>query len=225
MVATGLALGGYAARTLRTLDLNTVNARFSVRGAEKPPKNIVMVAVDDASISTVNKQWPFPRAVEAKVLNRIAAGHPSAVAFDIVFSDPSSLGQNDDVALLNALGNDNVNGRVVLSFQETDGKGDVKLFGLGQTQKALRQAGVEPGMTQFPFDPGDYVRRMSYSIDKLVTFPVATARGRDRQARPPLQRAASGSTTSDRPAHSTRSRSATSIRARSRRASSRARSW
>ena len=175
VVATGLALGGYAARTLRTLDLNTVNARFSVRGAEKPPKNIVVVAVDDASISTVNKQWPFPRAVEANVLNRVAAGHPSAVAFDIVFSDPSSLGQNDDVALLNALGNDNVNGRVVLSFQETDGKGDVKLFGLAQTQKALRQAGVEPGMTQFPFDPGGYIRRMSYSIAKLVTFPVATA--------------------------------------------------
>jgi adenylate cyclase len=63
----------------------------------------------------------------------------------------------------------------VLSFQETDAKGDVRLFGLGQTQKALRQAGVQPGITLFPFDPGDYVRRMDYSINKLVTFPVATA--------------------------------------------------
>jgi adenylate cyclase len=173
--ATGLALGGYAARTLRTLDLNTVNARFSVRGAEKAPSNIVVVAVDDATISTVNKQWPFPRAVQARVLNRIGAGHPSAVAYDIVFSDPSSLGQKDDVALLTALGNNNVNGHVVLSFQETDSKGDVKLFGLPQTQQALRQAGIQPGITLFPFDPGGYVRRMSYSIDKLVTFPVATA--------------------------------------------------
>jgi adenylate cyclase len=175
VVATGLALAGYAARAMRSLDLGTVDTRFSVRGAERPPSNIVVVTVDDASISTVNKQWPFPRAVEAKVLNRIAAGHPSAVAFDVVFSDPSSLGRNDDIALLSALGNDNVNGRVMLSFQETDSKGDVKLFGLGQTQKALRTAGVEPGMTLFPFDPGDYIRRMSYSIDKLVTFPVVTA--------------------------------------------------
>jgi len=39
----------------------------------------------------------------------------------------------------------------------------------------LRQAGVEPGITLFPFDPGNYIRRTSYSIDKLVTFPVATA--------------------------------------------------
>jgi adenylate cyclase len=175
IASTGLALGGYAARALRTLDLNTVNARFSVRGAEKPPSNIVVVAVDDASISTINKQWPFPRAIEAKVLNRIGAGRPGAVAFDIVFSDPSSLGQNDDVKLLTALGNDNVNGHVVLSFQETDSKGDVKLFGLGQTQSALRKAGVEPGITLFPFDPGDNIRRMSYKINRLVTFPVVTA--------------------------------------------------
>jgi len=175
IVSTGLALGGYAARALRTLDLNTVNARFSVRGTEKPPSNIVVVGVDDASISTVNKQWPFPRAVEGKVLNQIADGRPAAVAFDIVFSDPSSLGQKDDVALLNALGNPGANGHVVLSFQETDAKGDVRLFGLGQTQAALRQAGVQPGITLFPFDPGDYIRRMSYSIDKVVTFPVVTA--------------------------------------------------
>jgi adenylate cyclase len=175
IASTGLALGGYAARALRTLDLNTVNARFSVRGAEKPPSNIVVVAVDDASIATINKQWPFPRAIEAKVLNRIGAGRPGAVAFDIAFSDPSSLGQKDDVALLNALGGDNINGRVVLSFQETDAKGDVRLFGLGQTQKALRQAGVEPGITLFPFDPGDNIRRMSYKINRLLTFPVLTA--------------------------------------------------
>jgi adenylate cyclase len=173
--ATGLALAGYAAHALRTLDLNTVDTRFSIRGTEKPPSNIVVVAIDDTSIAAINKQWPFPRADQAKLLNRIAAGHPAAVAFDVVFSDPSQLGQKDDLALLNALGNNNVNGRVVLSFQETDSKGDVRLFGLGQTQKALRQAGVEPGITLFPVDPGSYIRRTSYMIDKVPTFPVVTA--------------------------------------------------
>ncbi|HET6866504.1 MAG TPA: adenylate/guanylate cyclase domain-containing protein, partial [Solirubrobacteraceae bacterium] len=64
---------------------------------------------------------------------------------------------------------------IVLSFQETDGKGDVRLIGLPQTQKALRQAGVLPGATLFPFDPGGYIRRMDYSVNKLMTFPVVTA--------------------------------------------------
>jgi adenylate cyclase len=175
IVATGLALAGYFAHSLRTLDLNTVNTRFSIRGSEKPPSNIVVVGVSDTTISVLNKQFPFPRAVEAQVFNRIAAGHPAAAASDILFSDPSQLGQKDDLALLNALGNPNINGRVVLSFQETTAKGDVRLFGLGQTQKALRQAGVEPGITLFPTDPGGYIRQMKYSINKLITFPVVTA--------------------------------------------------
>ena len=175
IVATGLALGGYAARALRTLDLNTVNARFSVRGAQKPPSNMVVVAIDDQSIATLNKQWPFPRATQARLLDRVGAGKPKAVAFDVAFSDPSQLGQKDDEALLNALGGDNVNGHIVLSFQETNANGDVRLIGLGQTQKALRQAGVLPGATLFPFDPGGYIRRMKYTINKLVTFPVVTA--------------------------------------------------
>ena len=175
IVSTGIALGAYAARSMRTLDLNTIDTRFSIRGTQKPPSNFVVVAISDQTIATINKQFPFPRAVEAQVLNRIAAGRPKAVAFDIAFSDPSSLGQKDDVALLNALGDNNLNGRVVLSFQETDSKGDVRLIGLAQTQAALRQAGVEPGITLFPFDPGGYIRRMSYSIDKLNTFPVVTA--------------------------------------------------
>jgi adenylate cyclase len=64
---------------------------------------------------------------------------------------------------------------VVLSFQETDSKGDVRLFGLGQTQAALRKAGVLPGSTLFKFDPGNYIRRMSYSINHLTTFPIVTA--------------------------------------------------
>jgi len=175
VVSTGLALGGYAARSLRSLDLSSVNQRFSIRGTQKPPSNIVVVAIDDQSIATINKQWPFPRATQARVLDKIGAGKPKVVAVDVAFSDPSSLGQKDDEALLNALGGDNINGHVVLSFQETNSKGDVRLIGLGQTQKALRQAGVQPGITLFPFDPGDYIRRMKYEINKLVTFPVATA--------------------------------------------------
>jgi adenylate cyclase len=175
VVSTGLALGGYAARSLRSLDLSSVNQRFSVRGAQKPPSNVVVVAIDDQSIATLNKQWPFPRVMQARLLDRIGAGKPKAVAFDVAFSDPSQLGQKDDVALLNALGNDNINGHIVLSFQETDANGDVRLIGQAQTQKALRQAGVLPGATLFPFDPGGYIRRMDYSINKLTTFPVVTA--------------------------------------------------
>jgi adenylate cyclase len=181
--ATGLALVAYSTSLLRTLDLNTVDTRFSIRGNEKAPSNVVIVGVDSTTFQVVNKQWPFPRAVEAQVLNHISAGHPAVIAFDIVFSDASTLGQKDDVALLNAIGNSKA--PTVFSFQETDAHGDVRFLGLGQKQSVLRQAGVYPGMTLFPPDPGSYIRRMSYSIDKLTTFPVVTAQlASGRRVRP-----------------------------------------
>src|SRR5438270_13221428 len=89
--ATALGIVAYGTHLFRSLELSTVNTRFSIRGNEKAPKDIVIVGIDSQSFSEVNKQWPFPRAVEARLLNHIAAGHPKAVGFDVVFSQPSSL--------------------------------------------------------------------------------------------------------------------------------------
>jgi CHASE2 domain-containing sensor protein len=43
--AIGIAL--YATGVLDSLEGNTVDARFSTRGTQKPPKNLVIVAVDN----------------------------------------------------------------------------------------------------------------------------------------------------------------------------------
>jgi adenylate cyclase len=172
--ATGLGIAAYATNLLRTLDLNTMNSRFAIRGNQRPHPNILGVKIDDTSLSQIPNQWPFPRAVDARVINNIEAQHPAVVAFDVQFSQPSSQGQNDEVAFLNALGN--ANGRIVLSWTVTDPtSGDVQLFGLTQTQSALRKAGVQPGMGLFPDEPGGFDREMAYSINKLDTFAVVTA--------------------------------------------------
>jgi len=172
--ATGLGIAAYATNLLRTLDLNTMNSRFAIRGNQRPHPNILLVNINDTSLSQIPQQWPFPRAIDGKVINNIAAQHPKAIAFDVQFSQQSSQGQKDEVAFLNALGN--ANGRIVLSWTVTDpSNGDVQLFGLAQTQKALRQAGVQPGMGLFPDEPGGFDREMEYSINKLDTFAVVTA--------------------------------------------------
>jgi serine/threonine protein kinase/CHASE2 domain-containing sensor protein len=187
--ATTLGIVAYGTHLLRSLELSTVDTRFSIRGNEKPPSNIVIVGVDSGSFSTVNKQWPFPRAIEGKVFSRIAAGHPKAIAYDIVFSQPSSLGQNDDVALATAInnfacqsappsacaGNNNPPPKSAFSIEETSAKGNFEFLGSGQGATLLQQLGARPGSTFFPFDPGGYIRRLAYFINKLPTFPVVTA--------------------------------------------------
>jgi adenylate cyclase len=171
--ATGLGVAAYATNLLRTLDLNTMNTRFSIRGTQHPHPNILEVAIDPNTLSNIPDQWPFPRAIDGKVISNIAAQHPKAIAFDVQFTQPSDLGQKDEVAFLNGVGD--ANGRLILSWTATDAKGDVQLFGLGQTQSALRQAGVQPANGLFPTEPGGFDREMEYSISKLNTFAVVTA--------------------------------------------------
>ncbi len=171
--ATGVGVAAYATNLLRTLDLNTMNSRFAIRGKQHPHPNIVEVAIDPNTLSNIPDQWPFPRAIDGKVISNIAAQHPKAIAFDVQFTQPSDLGQKDEVAFLNGVGD--ANGRLILSWTSTDAKGDVQLFGLGQTQSALRQAGVQPANGLFPTEPGGFDREMEYSISKLNTFAVVTA--------------------------------------------------
>jgi adenylate cyclase len=171
--ATGLGIAAYATNLLRTLDLNTMNSRFAIRGTQKPHPNILEVKIDSNTLSNIPDQWPFPRAIDGKVISNIAAQHPKAIAFDVQFSQPSQQGQKDEVAFLNGIGD--ANGRLVLSFTATDAKGDVQLLGLPQTQSALRQAGIQPANGLFPTEPGGFDREMEYSISKLDTFAVVTA--------------------------------------------------
>jgi adenylate cyclase len=171
--ATALGIVAYGTNLLQSLELSTVNTRFSIRGNEKAPKNIVVVGVDDTTLSTIKRDWPYPRGYEARLIDRIAAGHPAVIASDIQFSQSSPYGQNDDIDLLNSL--DSHHGITVFSFTQTDSKGGVSFLGSPQGTKLLSEVGARPANGLFPQDSGGVIRRFAYSIGRLPSFAVATA--------------------------------------------------
>lgn len=61
-------------------------------------KDIVVVAIDNESIQKIG-QWPWPREVFAKALSALKNDPPKSVGIDVVFSEPSRLGQEDDLIL------------------------------------------------------------------------------------------------------------------------------
>ena len=166
----------YATNALRTQDLNTIDTRFSIRGTRKPGP-IVLVKIDDKTFAELNQRFPFPRAVEGRVLSHVAAQRPAAVTFDVQLSEPSPGGadaaQNDEVALLGAI--QDAHGRAVFSTTETDGHGGYRFLGSDRGVKLLGEVGGRAGNGLFPFDPGSVVRRMSYSIGGLPSLSIATA--------------------------------------------------
>ncbi len=70
----------------------------------EPTNQVVLVTVDDASIERIG-QWPWPREVFAHVLRRLndEQSRPKVLGLDVLFSEPSRRGDNDDVVLIEAL--------------------------------------------------------------------------------------------------------------------------
>src|SRR6266850_1039767 len=72
---------------------------FEWRGPREPKLPVVIVTIDESSMSELNEQWPFPRAMHGQLLTKIAEGRPRAIGVDIIFDTPSSRGPVDDEAL------------------------------------------------------------------------------------------------------------------------------
>lgn len=51
---------------------------------------IVIVAVDEPSYQELRLQWPFPRSLHARLLERLQADGAAAVGFDVVFAEPTT---------------------------------------------------------------------------------------------------------------------------------------
>jgi adenylate cyclase len=171
--ATAFGIVGYGASLLQSLEGSTINTRFTVRGNLAVPKNLLVVAIDPKSFQDLNKQFPFPRAVDGKAISTISKQHPAAIAIDVQLSEPSVLGQGDDVALLSAV--NDAHGKTIFSDTEPTGTGNVSFLGSGKGTALLKSVGSRPANGSFPFDPGGTIRQMQYRISNLDTLAVVTA--------------------------------------------------
>lgn len=59
-----------------------------------PAADLVIIAIDDASLAAIGR-WPWPRAVHAEALDRLAAARPRAIALDLLLSEPDPNPQAD----------------------------------------------------------------------------------------------------------------------------------
>jgi adenylate cyclase len=170
LVATGLSLIAYAFHFgfFESLERQSIDMRFSIRGSEGPPKDVVLVNIDDRTFNDLGVIWPFSRRLHAKVIDRVCAGHPRAIAMDIQFSQPRTADED------NALGQSifDCNGKVALATTVVgaDGTPGV-IFDAG----ALRQFHAKAGNSNFTTDSAEVIRKMPYQLDGLKSFALASA--------------------------------------------------
>jgi adenylate cyclase len=163
----GLVFVVWGFGVLDSLERNAIDARFSIRGNRQASPQIVFVAIDDVTTNAFpNDRWPYPRRFHARVIRRIAAGHPRVIAVDIQFTEQTD--PRDDNALIDAVAGAK---GVVLSTTETLPNGATRIFGGNDT---LRQIGARPGSGLFPADSAGVIRKVRYSVNGLKTLAVAT---------------------------------------------------
>jgi adenylate cyclase len=168
LVAAAIGIVFYATGLMGTLEAQSIDARFAVRGTQSTPDEIVIVGVDDETFDELpNTRWPFPRSLEGRVIERATEGGARAVAVDIQFTEQTTPKQ--DNALIEAVAGAP---GVVLSTTETNKRGESRIFG---GEEVVHELGARAGNTTVPVESGGTTRKMLYEHGGLVSFAVVTA--------------------------------------------------
>src|SRR5690348_14982171 len=97
-VAVGVGLIALGTGLLDDTERSSLDARFDVRGKEGPPKNIVLVEIDDRTLNRLQRRFPFARSLHAAVIRRLTAAGARAIAYDVQFTEPTT--PREDNALI-----------------------------------------------------------------------------------------------------------------------------
>jgi adenylate cyclase len=179
IAAAAFAIVAHTTHLMRATELQSVDARFSVRGTEPRPDDIAVVEVDDRTFSELGVQWPFPRSLHARVIDRLREDGAKTIAVDIQFTEPTI--ERQDSALIESVARA---GGVVLSTTETDKRGHSRIFG---GEPVVHEIGARAANTVVVPEPGGKIRKMRYEVDGLVTFGVATAEATTGEAIDPAE--------------------------------------
>jgi len=166
LATTGAVLALWATDVLRSTDLETVDARFAIRGTHVAP-DVVVVGIDARTFEVV-RRFPFSRALHGRVIDRVRRAGARAIAYDIEFTEPSGDPAADD-ALIRAAERAP---RIVLSTTEVGADGATNIFG---GDDVLRSIGARAGSGNLPNDPGGVLRRFAYDDLGLRGLPVVAA--------------------------------------------------
>jgi CHASE2 domain-containing sensor protein len=149
------------------LESETLTLRFQARAAAPPPE-IVIVAVDDVTFSDLGIQWPFPRSLHARAIDRLRQAGARTIVYDVQFTERTQ--PREDLALYNAVGRAR---NVVLATSEADAHGRTNVLGGDEN---LAAAGAGAAASNLPTGPGGVFQRFTHSAIGMDTMAVAAAR-------------------------------------------------
>jgi len=178
--AAGLGIVAYATGIFHRPELETIDARFQVRGSNPSlVKNFVIVGVDSQTLAEFQaeshktngrfkSEWPFPRRYHAQVIYNLLKAGAKHIAIDIQFTQQTDPTDDDDLAYAIKKA-----GHVVLATTSVGPHGTTDVFGGAAVLETLGHAVAADA--ENIIDTDGIFRRMQYSYQGLETFGTAIA--------------------------------------------------
>jgi len=178
-IAAAVALGGWASGVLQPFENLTWSWRVRLLAAPGPAtERIRIITLDQSSLDWGRMDnglgWPWPRETYVYLLDFLARGKPKSIAFDVLFSEPSVYGVEDDQRLAQRI---NESGNVVLAY-----KADAQAGGLIPDLAANAVSLAYVGET--PDDDGIFRRLVLRHGDGRSSLALAALLARTDQAVP-----------------------------------------
>lgn len=121
-----------------------------------PPANIVIVAIDQASVEQLGTPLPWPRRVHAALVGALASAGARTIVFDLVFDEPASTAEDDGI-LREAISRA---GNVVLALRPIP---------------SLASAAAGLGAANLPTEPDGIVRRYRMAAGDQPSLAAAAS--------------------------------------------------
>jgi adenylate cyclase len=165
--SASIAIALWATDTLEGPELDLLDARFEIRGESDPPRDLVVVAIDDRTFDELRESWPFPRGLHAKVVDILTQAGAAVIAYDVQFTEPTE--REQDEALARAIARAQ---SVVLATTEVDPEGGTNVLG---GEEVLERIDARAANANLAPDQDGVIRRVPHSIQGLEGFAVAIA--------------------------------------------------
>jgi CHASE2 domain-containing sensor protein len=168
-VALVALLGAGAAYILNawpSLEDSTVNLRFSLRHAQPAPQ-LLIVGIDDKTLNTLRRRWPFPRSLDARALDVLHADRAATIVYDVQFTQPTT--PAEDLALFRSIARAP---GVLLATTNVGPHGETNVLG-GAANLAAAHAAA--GAANFRANSNGAIQKYSYALGDLKSLGVAAA--------------------------------------------------
>ncbi len=167
LIAAVLGVAAHLGHLLPGVRSDSVALRFQARGAQLTD-DLVVVAIDDVTFSDLGQQWPFPRSLHARAVDRLREAGAKTIVYDVQFTEATE--EREDLALYDAVARAR---NVVLATSETDRQGRTNVLGGDEN---LRAAGAVAAASNLPTGPGGVFERFTRQAVGIDTLAVVAAR-------------------------------------------------